>query len=45
MNTELTKDDLNLIYFENFIELITEIILKDINDNKSNYINENTNVA
>lgn len=45
MNNELTKDNCNMIHFENFIDLITEIILEDINKDKANDINKNNKIA
>lgn len=45
MNNELTKDDYNMIHFHNFIDLITEIILEDINRDKAIDINKNNKIA
>lgn len=45
MSNELTKDDCNMINFDNFIDLITEIILEDINKDKAININKNNKIA
>ncbi|MBU3129075.1 hypothetical protein [Clostridium tagluense] len=45
MDNQLTNDNCNMVYFENFIDLITEMILENINENGSNYINNNTKIA